>query len=504
MKTIPANHIPTGTIACEGCHSITNFTAFSFTDASGTAPPAMVHSVVSSIACSTCHEAGKSFIGTPAIVVRPPPPGHVSTGECSTCHFSTTSFLGATNLPANHIPLPAADNSTCTLCHTNASDYSIYTMNHVNIAANCAQCHAAGLSFANIAPPALKETPSNHIPIGTVPCESCHSPTKFTAFSGTAMNHAAVAGVACATCHASGKSFVGAPAVVTEPGNHIPIGSVACESCHSTTTFTTFSGTAMNHANFTTNCIACHGAGLSFVGTPAVKTIPANHIPTGTIACEGCHSKTNFTAFSFTDASGTAPPAMVHSVVSSIACSTCHEAGKSFIGTPAIVVRPPPPGHVATGECSNCHLSTTSFLGATNLPANHIPLPTADNSNCALCHTNAGDYSVYTMNHANIASNCAQCHGAGLSFANIAPPALKEPPTGTPAHIPVKSNVACELCHTASKFSSFSGTIMRHAAVPGQACDSCHEYKMAWYGEPELWTRDGPNHHAGQDCGGSG
>jgi hypothetical protein len=45
---------------------------------------------------------------------------------------------------------------------------------------------------------------------------------------------------------------------------------------------------------------------------------------------------------------------------------------------------------------------------------------------------------------------------------------------------------------------------MKHAAVPGQACDSCHEYKMAWYGEPNLWTRPSANHHAGQDCGGSG
>ena len=502
VKTFPANHIPTGTIACESCHSNANFTSFAFTNASGTAPPSMVHSVVSSIACSTCHEAGKAFIGAPPIVVRPPPPGHVATGECSTCHFSTTSFLGASNLPVGHIPLPAADGANCTLCHSNANDYSVYTMNHVNIATNCAQCHAAGLSFTNMAPPTLKETPANHIPIGTVACEACHSPTTFTTFAGTAMNHAAVPGVACASCHAQGKTFV-AP-VITEPGNHIPIGTVACESCHSPTTFTTFAGTAMNHANFKTNCIACHGVGLAFVGTPAVKTFPANHIPTGTIACESCHSNANFTSFAFTNASGTAPPSMVHSVASSIACSTCHEAGKAFIGAPPIVVRPPPPGHVATGECSNCHFSTTSFLGATNLPPNHIPIPAADGANCALCHTNASDFSVYTMNHVNIASNCAQCHGAGLSFANMAPPTLKEPPTGTPPHIPVASNVACELCHSATNFTTFSGTVMRHAAVPGKACDSCHEFNMAWYGEPNLWTRPSAGHHAGQDCGGSG
>jgi hypothetical protein len=45
---------------------------------------------------------------------------------------------------------------------------------------------------------------------------------------------------------------------------------------------------------------------------------------------------------------------------------------------------------------------------------------------------------------------------------------------------------------------------MRHAAVTGQACDSCHELGMAWYGEPNLWVRPEPDHHAGQDCGNSG
>jgi hypothetical protein len=542
VKTFPSNHIPTGTLACEKCHSTSNFTNFAGT--------AMNHAVVTSIACSACHEAGKSFVGAPPVVTRPPPP-HVTAGECSTCHFSTTTFTGASNLPPNHIPLPAADGTNCALCHSNPNDYSVYSMSHANITSNCAQCHASGSSFTNMAPPtlkvlpaghipvgsraceschspsnfttfagtamnhagfmtdciachgaglsftgtpAVKTFPSNHIPTGTISCESCHSTSTFASFAGTAMNHAAVTSIACATCHASGKSFVGAPPVVTEPTNHIPIGTTACDGCHSKTSFTTFAGTAMNHTGFTTNCITCHGAGLTFAGSPAVKTFPSNHIPTGTISCESCHSKTSFTTFAGT--------AMNHAVVTSITCSTCHEAGKSFVGSPAIVTRPPAP-HVATGECSNCHFSTTSFQGATTMPPNHIPLPAADGSNCGLCHTNANDYSVYTMNHVNITANCAQCHGAGLTFANIAPPALKQPPIGPPAHIPT-GTIACEQCHTPTNFNTFAGTIMKHAAVRAQRCDSCHEYGMAWYGEPRLWVRDGPNHHKGQDCGGSG
>ena len=526
VKTLPANHIPTGSLACEGCHSSSSFATFAFTNASGTAPPSMVHSVAAALACSTCHEAGKTFIGTPPVVVRPAlkPDGtaHVPGGECNTCHFNTVSFAGASDLPANHIPLPAADGNNCALCHTSTTNYSTATMNHVNITANCAQCHASGLSFANMAPPTLKVPPANHVPFGTAACEGCHAAGNFNTFAITnkspPMNHALVASTACATCHGLGLSFVGTPATVVEPANHVPIGSTACQNCHSATNFTTFAIAnavpPMNHTGFTSNCIACHGAGLSFVGTPAVKTLPANHVPTGSIACEGCHSNSNFATFAFTNASGTAPPSMVHSLVTSTACSTCHEAGKSFIGTPATVVRPAlkanGQSHVAGGECSTCHFNTTSFKGATDLPANHIPLPSADNNNCSLCHTTT-NYSAYTMNHVNITSNCAQCHAYGLSFANMAPPTLKVPPSGATGHIPSNppngtSNIACEQCHTPTVFTSFANTVMKHAAVRAMACTSCHERGMTWKTNTgvRLWVRPSASHHAGQDCGNSG
>ena len=110
-----------------------------------------------------------------------------------------------------------------------------------------------------------------------------------------------------------------------------------------------------------------------------------------------------------------------------------------------------------------------------------------------------------TTGHAGITSGCAQCHADGLSFANMAPPTLVEPPTGPTGHVPVGS-VACEQCHSTTNFTTFAGTVMKHAAVRGNACDSCHEYGMTWKTNSGtgLWTRPSPNHHAGQDCGGSG
>ena len=206
---------------------------------------------------------------------------------------------------------------------------------------------------------------------------------------------------------------------------------------------------------------------------------------------------------------------MVHSLVSSTPCSTCHEAGKSWIGTPTTKVRPAMKAngtaHVAAGECSTCHFNTTSFKGATDLPANHIPLPAGDSNNCVLCHTTAGNYSLAVMNHVNISSNCMQCHAYGLSFANIAPPTLKQPPSGATGHIPTNppngtANIACEQCHQATVFTTFAGTIMKHTAVRAMTCMSCHELGMTWKTNTgvRLWVRDSANHYAGRDCGGSG
>jgi hypothetical protein len=511
VKTLPGNHIPTGSIACEGCHSPTNFTTFLMPN-TGTS---MNHAVVTSLACSSCHEKGLSFVGAPPTVLRPAlkanGSAHVASGECNTCHFNTTSFKGATDYPANHIPLANGAATNCNACHSNPANYSIYAMDHSVVSGTtCATCHGAGLSFTNMAPPVLKILPGNHVPVVGVACESCHSSSNFTTFSGTAMNHAVVSSTACSACHATGLTFVGPPTVVTEPANHIPVGSTACDACHSKTNFTTFSGTPMNHTGFGTNCVTCHGASKTFAGAPPVKTLPGNHIPTGSIACEGCHSPTNFTTFLMPN-TGTS---MNHAVVTSLACSACHEKGLSFVGTPPTVLRPVNKAsgapHVTGGECNTCHFNTTSFKGATDLPGNHIPLPAADNNNCTLCHT-TGNYSVATMNHVNIVNNCAQCHAYGLSFANIASPALVQPPAGATGHIPSNPPngtlaIACEQCHSPTNFTSFAGTKMIHAAVRGMTCMSCHELGMKWKTNTgvKLWVRDGANHHKGQDCGGSG
>ncbi len=498
-KEPPANHMPITGLACENCHSATNFGAFG----PGTA---MNHTGITGN-CASCHETGDTWYGV-TMVDRPTAAkdaNHPTTGECSNCHSSTVSFssgITGGNKPANHIPTT----QVCTLCHTTAGNYAVYVMNHQGITVNCAQCHAAGLTFANITP---KEPPATHLPIGSLPCENCHSPTVFTAFGpGTAMKHTGITGN-CASCHETGKTWYGVTMVdrptaaqdpnhpttgdcsqchgstvsfttaLAKPSNHIPTSQV-CTLCH--TNAANYAVYTMNHAGITNNCAQCHGKGLSFANIVPKEPV-ATHIPS-TTACETCHSATNFTAFG--------PGTKMSHVNITSNCASCHETGDSWYGV-TMVDRPTKAqdaSHPTTGDCSNCHTSTTSFTsGVTSKPANHIPT----SQPCALCHTTAGNYAVYVMSHSGITNNCIQCHGTGLSFANIVP---KEPPSN---HIPTAS-IACEGCHSPTVFTAFSGTKMNHTPVASMTCESCHETGDAWFGVKMVDRPSG--HHTGQDCKG--
>ena len=78
-------------------------------------------------------------------------------------------------------------------------------MSHAGISHKCAQCHAAGLSFAGMwTTQPLKQLPAvgsagGHVAIDGADCGSCHSPTVFTSFTMPhdghfAAGHGALAG----------------------------------------------------------------------------------------------------------------------------------------------------------------------------------------------------------------------------------------------------------------------------------------------------------------------
>jgi hypothetical protein len=328
------------------------------------------------------------------------------TVERSTFDHLTTGF----ELVGQHRDLP------CETCHSNA----IFE----GTPRDCASCHGVGTQIRAMGKPISHILTSNR-------CESCHTPVAFS--PAVNFDHAEVLG-SCSSCHNNVQAQGKGPA-------HIDT-TLECDVCHSTIGW---AGAVFNHNGVTSGCAACHN-GVSASG------LPPTHIPTAGAACELCHIPTQYTSF--------AGATMNHlAVTPPMPCANCHEAGLSFVGV-TIVTRPPAP-HPTTGDCGVCHLSTTSFTSGAMQPAGHIPT----SQPCTLCHSNPADFSVYKMVHDGITSGCATCHAAGLSFANMAPPALVEPPAN---HIAF-AGAACESCHSASTFTTFVMTNksppMNHATV---------------------------------------
>ncbi len=496
----PSNHIPTRAL-CSQCHTTAgNWAVYSVT---GT------HQGVTG--CLSCHGPNTGpFAGPPPgntiTIAGWPGSSHIPIGsaDCngSGCHTTanvnpggwktgSASITTPTLTVAGHTTIAAAGVSGCMNCHATAPYMGMIASS--NTAAgdsrpnttldskhpttgDCGNCHVTSPTFAaNLLPTAGK--PTNHIPT-TAPCAQCHTTAgNFAVYSVTG-THQGVTG--CLSCHGpSTGPFAGPPpsntmTIVGWPGSsHFPIGTADCNAsgCHSTSN--------VNPGGFKLHAASLTAPTLNVAGH---ATIAAH----GVAGCQGCHESAPYLG-----------------MIASSASAWGDSRPQAFDKT-----------HPATGDCNGCHTTSPTFAtnqsGSSAKPANHIPTTAP----CAQCHTTAGNYAAYVMGatgHAGISNNCAQCHGYGLSFYNIAAPALKQPSPGAPGHIPAvppngTSSIACELCHSPSNFTTFSGTIMKHAYVVAMKCMSCHEYAMKWQTNAgtRLWTRDGPNHYKGQDCNGSG
>ena len=575
-----------------GCHTTSNLNpgGFLIGTANINAPTLSVagHATVSgAVACATCHETAPylGMVASTATVAGDSRPSatldaqHPATGDCGGCHMTTPTFVGnAAVKPGNHIPTSAP----CAQCHTTAGSYAAYSVTgtHVGVT-GCLSCHGPSVAttFANVT---IVTTPANHMPIGSLDCNGsgCHttgnvSPGGFvigaanintptltvaghttvaSAVSGcqtcheTAPYAGMLAGTAttagdsrptaldkahpttgdCTGCHTTTPTFGSDQTSGAKPSNHIPT-SAACTQCHTTAgNYAAYSVTGTHTG--VTGCLICHGPSVATTfANVTIVTTPANHMPIGSLDCNGsgCHTISNVNPGGFLiGAANINTPTLTvagHTTVAAAVsgCQTCHETSPyvGMIASTSTVAGDSRPAaaldasHPTTGDCNGCHTTTPTFTsnetGAAK-PANHIPTSAA----CTQCHTTAGNYAAYVMGatgHKGITNNCAQCHAYGLSFYNMAPPTLVEPPSGASGHIPAvppngTTAVACELCHSPTAFTTFSGTVMKHAYVTSMKCESCHEYGMTWKTNSgvRLWVRDGPNHHAGQDCGGSG
>src|SRR5215471_16109190 len=491
---LAANHFPisaTGVtpVPCEACHSTTEFTTW--------AVATMNHPAAKALPCARCHETA-AYIGMHPSTSSTPgdsrpnatlDSNHPKTGDCGTCH-ATTSFLASATKPANHIPTSAP----CAQCHTTAGNYALYSVTgtHQGVT-NCLSCHGPTVGpFANIT---MVTSPSNHIPIGTLDCNGsgCHStinvnpggfklgtasisaPTLSVAGHTTIGGAGGVAGCQtchqsaqylgmvvgtnttagdsrptttldanhptsgdCSGCHTTTPTFASDQTGGSKPANHIPT-NAPCAQCHTTAgNYAVYSVTGTHQG--VTGCLTCHGSSVATTfANITVVTNPSNHIPFGTLDCNGsgCHSTTNVNpgGFNIGTANINTPTLTVagHTTIAGTGgvsgCQTCHQSAQ-FLGmvagtnTTAGDSRPTATldkNHPTTGDCTGCHTTTPTFasdLSAGSKPANHIPT----NAPCAQCHTTAGNYAVYSVTgtHQGV-TNCLSCHGSSVAttFANI-------------------------------------------------------------------------------------
>jgi hypothetical protein len=515
-STLDKNHPTSGD--CNSCHTTTPTFA---SDQTGNAKPA--NHIPTTAPCAQCHTTpGNNSVYSVTGV-------HQGVTGCLTCHApsvaSTFANVTIVTSPGNHMPIGTA-NCNGSGCHSTAN---------VNPG-------GFRIGAASVSTPTL--TVAGHTTVagaGVSGCVTCHETAPYLGMIASsasawgdsrpsAYDKSHPATGECSGCHTTTPTFNTNQTAGAKPVNHIPT-SGPCAQCHTTAgDYAAYSVTAVHTG--VTGCLTCHGPTVAATFAHiTIVTTPSNHIPIGSLDCNrsGCHSTANVNpgGFRIGAASITSPTLTIagHTSIAGAGgvsgCQTCHETAAYLGMLPSTASagedsRPTAfdKNHPTSGDCNGCHTTTPTFStnqsGSSAKPANHIPTTAA----CAQCHTTAGNYGLYTMGatgHAGITSNCAQCHAYGLSFYNMAPPTLKEPASGATGHIPAvppngTTAIACELCHSPTAFTTFSGTVMKHAYVTSMKCDSCHEYGMTWQTNSgtHLWTRPSPNHHAGQDCGGSG
>src|SRR5437762_3479434 len=349
---LAANHFPIGSggaaVPCEACHSTTEFTTW--------AVATMNHPAAVAQSCASCHETA-NFVGmhpstdTAAGDSRPSAKLdslHPTAGDCAQCH-DTTTFSQSASRPANHIPTSAP----CLQCHTTAGNYALYsvTATHQGVT-GCLSCHGPSTGPFAGPPPSNTITvvgaPANHFPVGSLDCNGsgCHTTGNVNVRGfklGTASTssptltiagHTTVAAAvsSCATCHESAPylgmmassatawgdsrpqafdkvhpatgdcsgchtttpTFATDMTSAAKPANHIPT-SAPCTQCHTTAGNNTLYSVTGTHQGVT-GCLSCHGSTVAttFVNITLV-TNPSNHIPFGTLDCNGsgCHTTSN-------------------------------------------------------------------------------------------------------------------------------------------------------------------------------------------------------------------
>jgi hypothetical protein len=410
--------------SCGSCHTSTTYAVGGFGPMNMTQA---THAFVSTT-CASCHGTATVSVymgaASPGLQLRPADhtTGAMLTGDCSGCH--TTANWNSTSgaLPAGHMPNPG--NQGCNVCHIAApTTYVTLAANavlHTGISTGCITCHgapnaAAPVFYLNFTPKDALLTPV-HIPTSTTACESCHTATVFTAFSGTTMSAAkhtamlAATGGTCDQCHdLSTLSFYGVTNLTTRPNNH-HVGK-DCNGCHSPN---------------------------NWGGGNATKKVAAVTATTGKVgAVVGAPAAIVGAAAGTSTANSTLAANVANAVAAGVARSTA-AAGMSHAGV--------------TSNCFSCH----NGVLATGKPANHI----ASNNTCQNCHTTLA-WLPARFDHQGVTAMCSTCHNGVLA-------------SGKPTQH-VQTTQDCAACH-----GTITWTVATFSHVGVSAtCRSCHNGVLA-------------------------
>jgi hypothetical protein len=400
------------------------------------------HAFVSTT-CDTCHAsaAGSLYMGaaSPALQLRPADhtSGTMLTGDCGGCH--TTANWNSGSLPAGHMPNPG--NQGCSVCHTAApTNYTTMAANavlHTGITSSCITCHGqTQLSFYNNNDPP-KPMVANHIPSQATPCESCHTATVFSAFSGTTMSSAkhtqllADTGGTCDQCHdLSTLAFYGVTNLQHRPSGHHT--GQDCKGCHGTN----------NWSNAQIRTAAAPAATKTTVSIVANTGLAGRSVNGGVLSQSGVQLRGGAVGLAGTAISGAAPMTGItrlnHAGVVAN-CASCHNG---------VLAPGKGPTHIASNNsCENCH-TTLAWIPA---HFDHRGVT----ATCASCHNGAAAPGK-PLRHIQTNQDCSACHGT-LAW--------------TPAtfnHLGI--NAACQSCH-----NGVAATAKQIGHIPTTLdCGSCH------------------------------
>ncbi|HUC55634.1 MAG TPA: cytochrome b/b6 domain-containing protein [Candidatus Cybelea sp.] len=345
---------------------------------------ASVHGI---LGCQDCHTAIKEF----------PHPAKISKVQCSSCHAEQAAVAAK----SIHGVLGEA---ACTSCHGNVHEIAAAAKVQP---AKCADCHAPEINeFAQSVHGRAAQAGDPDAPI----CTSCHGPVHKILASSVPASSVAKKNqpAACARCHAD-AGFVSRHKI---PVRH-PVEQYL-QSVH---------GRAVLAGKDAATCSDCHGShGI----LPARDT--RSRVSHWNVAetCGNCHQEIARTFLESVHGQ-----AIKSGVQDTPDCTDCH--GEHLILEPHNPASPVNAAHVSVDTCGRCH-GDARLTRRYDLPDDRVPsyaesfhgLAKREGSltaaNCASCH---GIHNIFpsndprsTVNAANLAKTCGQCHtGVNEKFA---------------------------------------------------------------------------------------